>query len=508
MKFKALIIFSLILFISDISDTAAIQNIETIGSAVVDVEITGKLIITKSGPSSRLEWVEERFSIPRSDNNLEIIDINSTWPFSTEFDEYGNKLVILRWENVDKETIPYKLVIRVKHDGFSAAITDIHAGNASRYLKYTNLTRWNPEIGSKSQELCGTSVNDLICVAKISRWINDNIRYDSTVSKRVEPAEWVFENKRGTCDEFSNLFIAMCRSIGIPARGVNGMSHDGQSWGNHGWAEAYLNDWISIDPTYDEIGFVDGTHIAFGRSLDTSGLKDDTTWKGIQVSVENTINRRITTIELDKSPKLINIRPNLSSGMVGRDSFVKLTAEIENLANSHIVGTCRLSIPKKLKLFGGTKRFFYVEPHAKTRVIWILQTPKYLKERYIYTYPIVIETYPHANASIELKADGGKEGQGYDAEKVEEYLNSLNATYLVINRTIVPITEDLYESGNKPENRLLNVSYDLGDLNATLSNLKERLQGAGKFFDPYTLLCTILVCAIFVLWRSMKKSGR
>ena len=503
MKFKALILFSLILFISD---TAAIQSIETIGTAIVDVEISGELTIAKAGPSSRVEWVEERFSIPCNGNNMEIIDINSTWPFTTEFDEYGNKLVTLRWENTDEEVIPYKLVIRVKHDGFSTAITDIHAGNDSKYLKYTNLTRWNPEIGSKSQELCGTSVNDLICVAKLSRWINENIRYDSTVSKRVEPAEWVFENKRGTCDEFSNLFIAMCRSIGIPARGVNGMSHDGQSWGNHGWAEVYLNNWIAVDPTYDEIGFVDGTHIAFSKSLDTSGLKDDTTWKGVQVSVENTINRRITTIELDNSPGLINIHSNLSSGMVGRDSFVKLTAEIENLANSHIVGTCRLSTPKELKLFGGKERLFYVEPYSKTQVIWILQTPKYLKERYIYTYPIVIETYPYANASIELKADGGIEGQGYDAEKVEEYLNSLNATYLVINRTIVPITEDLYEPGNKPENRLLNVSYDLGDLNATFSNLKRRLQEASKFFDPYIVIGTILAFAIIGIGVSMKKS--
>ena len=64
-------------------------------------------------------------------------------------------------------------------------------------------------------------------------------------------AKFAYENKGGECDEYSALFVAMARSIGIPARPVLGLWAE-PSYGNlHVWAEFYLQDigWVPVDPT-------------------------------------------------------------------------------------------------------------------------------------------------------------------------------------------------------------------------------------------------------------------
>ncbi|MCB1185580.1 transglutaminase domain-containing protein [bacterium] len=85
------------------------------------------------------------------------------------------------------------------------------------------------------------------------------------------PTDRVWINKRGVCDEFANIFCAMARVNGIPARPCAGISHYpseggsaidynengsdnyiGLELGQHAWAEFYLEGvgWIPVDPTW------------------------------------------------------------------------------------------------------------------------------------------------------------------------------------------------------------------------------------------------------------------
>jgi len=56
------------------------------------------------------------------------------------------------------------------------------------------------------------------------------------------------ESGRGDCGYFSSLFIAACRNLGIPARGVVGMTEGEDAW--HVWAEFYVpgHGWVPVDP--------------------------------------------------------------------------------------------------------------------------------------------------------------------------------------------------------------------------------------------------------------------
>jgi transglutaminase-like putative cysteine protease len=84
---------------------------------------------------------------------------------------------------------------------------------------------------------------------------------------------------KGDCTEHAVLLVALCRALGIPARGVHGLVYaryeDGQHalyW--HAWAEVRSGgEWIPMDPTFGQ-PVADATHLALGggSQVDTVGL--------------------------------------------------------------------------------------------------------------------------------------------------------------------------------------------------------------------------------------------
>jgi transglutaminase-like putative cysteine protease len=150
------------------------------------------------------------------------------------------------------------------------------------YLKYMNpgmtIDSNDPDIVSLAQSL-SSGIDDAFEVSYIfARWVNENINYslDSMTSSVSEKASWVLLNRRGVCDEMTSLYIAMLRSVGIPARYVSGISYTNSNlfssrWGFHGWAQVYLPPygWVDFDPTYGEYGYSDLGHIALKYSVDS-----------------------------------------------------------------------------------------------------------------------------------------------------------------------------------------------------------------------------------------------
>ncbi len=87
--------------------------------------------------------------------------------------------------------------------------------------------------------------------AKIIRavidWVGENLEYRS-IDGTENTAE-ILASRQADCTEFTHLTIALCRSLGIPARGVTGASLGGDLAILHRWAEVYLDRWYEIDPT-------------------------------------------------------------------------------------------------------------------------------------------------------------------------------------------------------------------------------------------------------------------
>ncbi len=125
------------------------------------------------------------------------------------------------------------------------------------------------EINALAAELTISCSTDYEKASAIYNWIVENIYYDydyynGAVTSTYRSAVDVFKYKYTVCEGFSNLYTAMCRSVGVPCRKVigygasNTVSDDEyfagyfENLSNHAWNEVYINDeWLVVDATWD-----------------------------------------------------------------------------------------------------------------------------------------------------------------------------------------------------------------------------------------------------------------
>ena len=89
----------------------------------------------------------------------------------------------------------------------------------------------------------------------------------------------VYVNRRGVCQDFTNLFICLARLLGVPARYVCGyiytgpksaelLPHQRQGEASHAWVQLYLPQvgWKGFDPTNGILTQTDHVRVAVGRN--------------------------------------------------------------------------------------------------------------------------------------------------------------------------------------------------------------------------------------------------
>jgi transglutaminase-like putative cysteine protease/predicted glutamine amidotransferase len=113
--------------------------------------------------------------------------------------------------------------------------------------------------------------------------INDSIHreyaYQQGSTNLLTTAFDVYVNRRGVCQDFTNLFICLARLLGVPARYVCGYIYTGpkaatpdanhaQSEASHAWVQLYLPQvgWKGFDPTNGILTQTDHIRIAVGRN--------------------------------------------------------------------------------------------------------------------------------------------------------------------------------------------------------------------------------------------------
>jgi transglutaminase-like putative cysteine protease len=85
----------------------------------------------------------------------------------------------------------------------------------------------------------------------------------------------VYVQRRGVCQDFTNLFICLARLLGVPARYVCGYVYTGpknpnqiQSEASHAWVQLYLPEvgWRGFDPTNGVLTQTEHIRVAVGRN--------------------------------------------------------------------------------------------------------------------------------------------------------------------------------------------------------------------------------------------------
>jgi len=129
-----------------------------------------------------------------------------------------------------------------------------------------------PAVLTLAKKIVGKEKNAWAAAQKINRWVFQNVKKGYGVS--ADTTQQILKQMEGDCTEHSLLATSLLRSLGIPARRINGLVYAPQMgdatpalyW--HQWTEVFVGSWVEMDPTFNE-EVASAGRIALGRELET-----------------------------------------------------------------------------------------------------------------------------------------------------------------------------------------------------------------------------------------------
>jgi hypothetical protein len=142
------------------------------------------------------------------------------------------------------------------------AALQAHAAPYRLPSRDTTLARWlapepliqshDPRIAAQARRIVERERSPARVAELLTHWVHRSLRRELPPPGSAPSAVRVLQNPQGDCNEATTLFVALARSTGLPARTVAGLIYMNGRFYYHAWAEVYLNDWIAVDPTFDQ----------------------------------------------------------------------------------------------------------------------------------------------------------------------------------------------------------------------------------------------------------------
>ena len=118
----------------------------------------------------------------------------------------------------------------------------------------------HPEIGRLAARLARGERDPRVVAERINRWVYDSL--EKRITFGIPSALQVLRSRSGDCNEHAQLFLALARAAGIPARTAAGLAYVDGKFYYHAWPEVYLHDWVAVDPTFGQFP-ADAAHLRF-----------------------------------------------------------------------------------------------------------------------------------------------------------------------------------------------------------------------------------------------------
>jgi len=217
--------------------------------------------VTNSGPVEA-GLVAARCVLPVSNRYQEIIDLHIDPEASEEkLDEEDQRVISVPLGKIPPgETRAVRVLARVRLKEVTVPLTaknlDVEPLSAQRkqaYLRDEPLLKLD-DVRAIAQEAIGDKTRDLEKARALYDYMTGHCRYN--IDNVVDAADVVLAGKPASCSELAYTYVALCRSVGIPARPVSAfVNREGTSpsvdWRTHRWAEFFAEEvgWVPVDPT-------------------------------------------------------------------------------------------------------------------------------------------------------------------------------------------------------------------------------------------------------------------
>lgn len=149
------------------------------------------------------------------------------------------------------------------------------------YLSPSDHTEWDDDIKAAAERIAAVTGDDVVgIVLALHRFVHTSLQYTPGATYIGVDVNEVLAKAKGVCQDYAHLAVALCRSIGIPARYVSGyffaasettgadVDGDEVQVQTHAWFEAAIPDWgwLALDPTNAQQ--VGQRHITIGHGRD------------------------------------------------------------------------------------------------------------------------------------------------------------------------------------------------------------------------------------------------
>jgi protein-glutamine gamma-glutamyltransferase len=130
--------------------------------------------------------------------------------------------------------------------------------------RYTQLPSLPPRIRALAREVTAGSSDPYDAARRLTAWLSRELTYTRVLeaSTTTDPLEdFLFVRRSGNCEYFAAALAVMARSLGIPARVVNGFQRgEWNPYGHyfmvrlrdaHSWVEVFVDGagWVTLDPS-------------------------------------------------------------------------------------------------------------------------------------------------------------------------------------------------------------------------------------------------------------------
>lgn len=396
---KLLLYFVIVTLLANISIANNFYNNEEVN---MNLSISGEINIYPTSTNYNIKYIKANLIFYPVETWRQKIISSDIEPQAEITEDSLN----FEWTNVEKQKLNFKTNYIIKtNQQFKKIKKKIKfpvTNLPDEYIRYTkpseNIDSDNDDIIKLASNLAEGEDDLYIVTNKLAAWVEDNIKYSlNTLTENAsQKASWVLLNRFGVCDELTSLFIALTRSLGIPARFISGVAYTGwnniNDWGSHAWAEVYFPgyEWVPFDIAYKQFGFIDLSHINLKQSLDSSNPSMHYEWKGRGISVKpKDLDIKVDLKKKKQTKdKLISLRTNVFEEHIGFGSYNLVEVEIKNLKDYYLSTELYLSKSKELELAGDNKKHAVLKPNEIKKKDWLIRINKDLDEKYVYTFPV------------------------------------------------------------------------------------------------------------------------
>ena len=213
-----------------------------------------------------------------------IADPAESWRTETT-DHFGNRVLYLTLDSLhDAFAVELRAVVEVaeripqaRSPGWEAVVAHAREATHEAEFAFPSTQARAASLSSVDMDAIFAPQRPIVEVARtLNAWIHQHFTYDPHATDVATPIDEVLAGRRGVCQDFAHVAIAVLRARGLPARYVSGYIRTYRAQGDplrgadasHAWVGVWCGPhlgWLDFDPTNNLLVSQDHITVAWGR---------------------------------------------------------------------------------------------------------------------------------------------------------------------------------------------------------------------------------------------------